>query len=226
MNAQEAIRRIHGQSPQELKIARANIIINNSGSFTNTWKQVAAAWKVILPAYVTKPEVMGKGVTADVSIQRGLPRDSARIAAFISRLNGSAPPLSSEDIMSAFGDKAFLLLMSGNQLVGLAGWQVENLVSRTTELFLDPRIPMAKGLKNLVTEVERASRDLQCEASLLFLPPQLAAHKEIWNEMGYSPHDPLTLGVSAWRAAAKESQPVNTILLIKQLRQDRVLRPI
>ncbi len=41
--------------------------------------------------------------------------------------------------MEAFGDKAFLLLQLDNDLVGIAGWQVENLVARTTDLFLDHR---------------------------------------------------------------------------------------
>jgi dephospho-CoA kinase len=128
--------------------------------------------------------------------------------------------------MAAFGEKAFLLLLADKQLVGLAGWQVENLVARTTELYLDPGITSAQALKTLVTEVERASQDLQCEASLLFLPPPLAGKEEIWKELGYTRRTPQTLGVQAWQDAAVESQPSNTILLIKQLRQDRVLRPI
>jgi len=34
------------------------------------------------------------------------------------------------------------------------------------------------------------------------------------------------LAVQAWQDAAIESMPPNTIMLFKQLRQDRVLRPI
>jgi len=128
--------------------------------------------------------------------------------------------------MAAFGDKAFLLLMAHKQLVGLAGWQVENLVSRTTDMYLDPSITIAPALKALVTEIEHASQDLQCEASLLFLPLQWSTQEDAWKEMGYSRRTPQTLGVQAWQDAALESQPTNTILLFRQLRQDRVLRPI
>ena len=116
--------------------------------------------------------------------------------------------------------------LSNKQLVGLAGWQVENLVSRTTELYLDPVITIAQALKTLVTEVEHASQDLQCEASLLFLPPELATQEDVWKELGYIRRTPQTLGVQAWQDAALESQPSNTILFFKQLRQDRILRPI
>jgi dephospho-CoA kinase len=128
--------------------------------------------------------------------------------------------------MAAFGEKAFLLLLANKQLVGLVGWQVENLVARTTDLLLDPLVPVEKALKILVPEVERASQDLQCEASLFFLPSQLAGHEPVWKELGYTRRTPQTLGIQAWHDAAIESQPPNTVLLFKQLRQDRVLRPI
>jgi dephospho-CoA kinase len=93
-------------------------------------------------------------------------------------------------------------------------------------MYLDPSITIEPALKALVTEIERASQDLQCEASLLFLPLQWSTQEDVWKEMGYSRRTPQTLGVQAWQDAALESQPANTILLFRQLRQDRVLRPI
>jgi dephospho-CoA kinase len=226
MTEQQALQRIHSQTPQELKIAAASIAIQNDGSFENTWNQVVAAWKVISPTTDISPLPTRPTGPGELAVQRGRPRDSVRIAALISRLSGGTRLLSSNDIMAAFSDKAFMLLTSNKELVGLAGWQVENLVSRTTELYLDPVITLDQAFKTLVTEVECASQDLQCEASLLFLPPDLAKQEEIWKELGYIHRTPKTLGVQAWQDAALESQPANTILFFKQLRQDRILRPI
>ena len=226
MSEEEAVQRIQTQPPQEAKMAAANLIIQNAGSFEETWRQVVAAWKVISPITDTSPVILGKIGAGELAVQRGRPPDSANIAALITRLSGGTRPLSPNEVMAAFGEKAFLLLLSDKQLVGLAGWQVENLVARITELYLDPGAPIAQALKTLVTEVERASHDLQCEASLLFLTPPLATQEDIWKEMGYLRRTSQTLGVQAWKDAALESQPPNTILLFKQLRQDRVLRPI
>ena len=226
MSEAEAVQRIHSQPAQEIKTAAANVVIQNTGSFEDTWKQVVAAWKVISPITDTMPVVLHKAAQGELTVQRGRPRDSANIAALITRLSGGTRPQSQEDIMAAFGEKAFLLLMADKQMVGLAGWQVENLVARTTDLYLEPNLAVDKALKALVADLERASQDLQCEASLLFLPPQLAAQETIWKELGYARRTPQTLGVQAWQDAALESQPANTILLFKQLRQDRVLRPI
>ena len=226
MSEQDALQRIHVQPPQEMKTAAAKVVIQNTGSFEDTWKQVVAAWKAISPVTDTRPLVTHKAADGELSVQRGRPRDSANIAALINHLGNGTRPQSPDDIMAAFGEKAFLLLMVGKRLVGLVGWQVENLVARSTDLYIEPGIPVERALAILVTEVERASQDLQCEASLFFMPPQVAGQESVWQGLGYSRRTPQTLGVQAWRDAAIESQLPNTILLFKQLRQDRVLRPI
>jgi len=129
--------------------------------------------------------------------------------------------------MASFGDKAYILLQLQDQLVGIAGWQVENLVARTTELYLEDGIDIQAGLEMLIAEVERASSDLQCEASLIFPTSELASQDLVWKKLGYEVRAPSALGVQAWQDAALESMPQGqSILLFKQLRQDRVLRPI
>ena len=221
----EARQRIHFQSDQQQKLKAATVVIQNTGSYEETWKAVVAEWKKINPQSDTL-QMMVKPVQGEFVIARGRPRDSAAIAELVTRLSGGAHRVSQEDVMAAFGEKAFMLLQMGGKNVGVAGWQVENLVARTTEFFIDPAVQIEKGLKILVDEVERASTDLQCEASLLFLPQDLAAMQAVWKQLGYEPRTPHSLGVQAWADAAIESAPPNTALFFKQLRQDRVLRPI
>ena len=129
-------------------------------------------------------------------------------------------------VMEAFGDKAFLLLQMDNELVGIAGWQVENLVARTTDLFLDPKAEADQALPLMIAEMERASSDLQCEASLIFPPMDLVGFDAVWKQLGYERRSPEMLGVQAWTDAANESMPQGSALFFKQLRTDRVLRPI
>jgi len=81
-------------------------------------------------------------------------------------------------------------------------------------------------LKTLMVEVEKSSRDLQCEASLLFLTDELSAKTSVWKELGYERYTMDSLGVQAWQDAVVESMPANSILYFKQLRKDRILRPI
>ncbi|GAB4505193.1 MAG: hypothetical protein Fur0043_21880 [Anaerolineales bacterium] len=227
MSREEALARIHAQGPQSAKIERANVVIRNTGSYDDLWKQVTAAWKQLFPTSETLPALKKKEAPAgDYSVQRGRPRDSQAIAELVTRLSNGRQKMTAEDAMEAFGDKAFLLLYLNDALVGLAGWQVENLVARTTDLFIEPEHINEKALQTLLTEVERASQDLQCEASLAFPLPALAGLDSAWKNLGYEKRTLDSLGVQAWQDAARESGPPGTILMFKQLRADRVLRPI
>jgi len=227
LNREEAQRRISAQESQEQKVAAANVVIRNIGSYDDLWNKVSAAWKDVAPAGEAGPPTLVKKARAgEFSVSRGKPRDSQAIAALITRLSNGRRKMTAEDIMESFGDKAYMLLQLERKLVGLAGWQVENLVVRTSDLYLEAGIDVAGALETLVTEVEHASADLQCEASLLFPPPGLAAQEAIWTKLGYIRRTPEALGVQAWEDAASESMQGNTTLFFKQLRQDRVLRPI
>jgi len=224
----DAQHRISLQAPQGEKIAAANVVIRNTGSYDDLWKQVTTAWKQVAPATpeITPPTVIKRG-SGNFIVARGKPRDSESIAKLINHLSKGQQKLSSDDVMASFGDKAYILLQLQDQLVGIAGWQVENLVARTTELYLGDGIDLQAGLEMLIAEVERASSDLQCEASLIFPTSELASQDLVWKKLGYEVRAPSALGVQAWQDAALESMPQGqSILLFKQLRQDRVLRPI
>ncbi|WP_299030114.1 dephospho-CoA kinase [uncultured Thermanaerothrix sp.] len=224
----EARQRIAAQPPQEQKMALADVIIRNAGSFEETWKQVVVAWRRLVPVAEAGP-LATEAVSADqmtLEVVRGRPRDAAQIAALINRLRPANPPLTADDIMAAFGEKAFLLLRAGKTLQGVMGWQVENLVARTTDILLEPGLPLKSALVRLIQEMERASKDLQCEASLIFVAPELARQDLIWHELGYTPTLPERLEALAWQEAARESMPPGTVLLFKKLRQERILRPI
>jgi dephospho-CoA kinase len=224
----DAQNRISLQAAQGEKIAAANVVIRNTGSYDDLWKQVAAIWKQISPATteITQPATMNQGA-ADFVVVRGKPRNSESIAKLINHLSKGGKNLSGDDVMASFGDKAYMLLQLQDRLVGIAGWQVENLVARTTELYVENEIDAQTGLEMLIAEVERASGDLQCEASLIFPAAELASLDSVWRKLGYEQRVPTALGVQAWQDAATESMPKgDTIILFKQLRQDRILRPI
>ena len=230
MSQEDAMLRIHQQSAQSEKLAAATVVIKNNGSIEDLWKQVSSAWKRLVPSPEAEPaaRILSKPEAGaeSFSLRRGKPRDSQAIAELITRLSRGRQAMNRDQVMDAFGEKAFLLLQMGRKLVGVAGWQVENLVARTLDLYLDPNVPTEKALSLLLNEVERASSELQCEASLIFPPIDLAGVDAIWKQVGYERRTPDVLGVQAWTDAALESMPKGSALFFKQLRADRVLRPI
>lgn len=237
LSEDEAFQRIEAQSPQSEKIKLASVVIDNSGTFEDAWTQVQAAFsKIAQPAAPTPvattlaPAAPAPAAGADaktVKIRRGNPRDAAAIADFIKQVTNGTRVLSRSDVIAAFGDKAYMLGEYGDQLAALAGWKVENLVARVDEFFVGAGAPLDKLAPPLIEAVETASRELQCEAAMLFVPlpiAQITAQALTGN--GYAPHSGEKLGVAAWKDAVKESMPPNTGLLFKKLREDRVLKPI
>jgi dephospho-CoA kinase len=224
--------RIAAQSPQSEKVAAADIVIKNNGTFEETWQQVKHAWLQTFPKDTqdaSGPIPVAKKTTGslqELTVLRARPRQAEQIATFINRLSEGSRNLSSFDVMAGFGEKAYLLLTVNDDLAGLVGWKVENLVARTDEIYLDDSLKLEDAVSFLITEVEKASKELQCEASLVFVTPEIARQVDVWTMLGYESRDISSLDVSAWQAAAQESQVAGTVMLFKQLRVDRVLKPI
>jgi dephospho-CoA kinase len=226
MSEESARQRIAAQPTQEVKIAAANYVVYNEGSFEDTWRQVNLAWQAILHTQPETPAPAAAAANGELARDRGRPRQAGEIADIINRLSSNILHLTSSDIMAGFGEKAYLLIKQDHRTIGVVGWQVENLVARTDEIYLEPTIPLAKALRLVFEEIEQTSRDLQCEVSLLFLPPSLARYNDTWRSLGYEPRKVESLGARAWQEAARESMHVGNVLMFKQLRKDRVLRPV
>lgn len=226
MSVEAARQRIAAQPPQAEKVKAADIVIDNSRTFEDTWKQVLAAWEKTLPdeqVEIVHPETPAKGALV---VERAGPRQAGEIGTFISEISKGRRSMSEADVMASFGEKAYLLLKIDGGMVGLAGWQVENLVARVSDVYLQPGLALGEAVRVLMDEIEVASRELQSEILLLFLPPHLARHSTVWDALGYNPRTPQDLKVSAWEEAAMESMPVGTVMFFKQLRKDRVLKPV
>ena len=225
LNEEAARQRIAAQPAQQAKIIAADVIIRNDGTFEDTWQQVVEAWRRIFPTTEAQ-EAQAAAIAGTLMVQRAGPRQAAEIADFITRNSGGSVRLQKNDIMEAFGEKAYLLVRLEGELVGVAGWQVENLVARAGDIYLQPDLPIREVLRALTEEIERESRELQCEIALVFLPKDLLHKQDVWRSLGYQPRTVQSLAVRAWQEAAMESLTTDTTMLFKQLRKDRVLRPV
>ncbi|MBN2550733.1 MAG: dephospho-CoA kinase [Anaerolineales bacterium] len=230
MTETAARQRINAQTPQEKRFALAGVVIRNESSFEDTWQQVYTAWQRTFPSAEVETEAEAlqpsRAVAGEWTVYRARPREAGDIAGLITQMSQGKRRATREDIMAAFGEKAFLLLRVDGRVMGLVGWKVENLVARTDDVFIDSNIAMVDALRVLLNELERVSRELQCEISLLFLPPEYHSQEVVLRALGYQRRTVQNLGVSAWEEAAIESMPAGSLMYFKQLRQDRVLRPV
>jgi dephospho-CoA kinase len=227
----EARQRITAQGSQAEKLRAARVKIDNSGSFEDTWLQVQAAFNRIqrapAPFAQASTQPMRPATPQTLHVRRGMPSDATAIAALIREATHGKVALARAEVMAAFGDKAYFLAEAAGKLVGLAGWKVENLVVRVDEVYTVPGVAFDKVAPSLLEAVETASRELQSEAALVFVPSPLAlTASQALAGRGFAPQAPERLGVAAWVEAARESMPAGSAMLFKRLREDRVLRPI
>ncbi len=225
----DAQQRIATQNPQADKVKAADVVIDNGGSFEETWAQVQAAINrlgLAAPVAAVAPTATATANGA-LTVRRARPADAAAIATLIGQATQNGRALKREDVIAAFGDKAFMLGEVGGRPAALAGFKVENLVARVDEMYFLTAAPLSVAARPLLESVEQSARELQCEAALVFATPAQSEQAiAALAPSGYAPATIETLRVDAWREAARESMPAGTTLLFKKLREDRVLRPV
>lgn len=163
----------------------------------------------------------------EILIRRGMPGNAEAIATFISKTTHS--DVGRMDIMLAFGEKSYHIAYGKNdQVIGLIGWTVENLITRVDEVYLAPNIPGAEVIRELISAIEDASRELQSEVSFVVLPQTTTEDMaQAFIRSGYQPLKIAEVRFPAWREAASEMiADGNVQALMKQLRADRVMKPI
>ncbi len=235
----EARKRINLQNPQQAKLDRATVVIQNDGSPEHAWVVVQEAWHKLgeqigrakeaeaeaKTIAVEQPAASGLMEVKEIRILRGAPKNAEEIAGLITELSGK--PVSRMDVMYAFGQKSYLIAQADGRNVGLVGFQVENLITRVDEFLLKREAMLPAVIAGLVEEVEASSKELQSEIGFFFLAPDLPeAALEVFAGLGYMGQTLELIKVPAWREAARESQPAGTVIYAKKLREDRVLKPL
>lgn len=159
-----------------------------------------------------------------VKIRRGMPHTADDIARLLNQ--GTDKALNRMDIITRFGEKSYLLAEVEGRIVGLAGFHVDNLIARMDELVIDEAMPQGPLAKALLEEVEKASKALQSEIGLMFIPTSAPTTLvDVFATTGYQKMDVEAIKNPAWREAAEESQPPGTVVFAKKL-GERVLKPL
>ncbi len=163
-----------------------------------------------------------------VSVKRGMPSNAEGIANFMNA--SAAKNVSRMDIMMAFGQKSYLLAHDQtDRILGVMGWQVENLITRVDEFYITNAAPATPIVDGLVAAVEEASKALQSEVSYIFLTGNVTPEAgQTFLKNGYEATTIEQIKIPAWREAVQEVLTENkgARILSKRLREDRVLKPI
>jgi N-acetylglutamate synthase-like GNAT family acetyltransferase len=129
--------------------------------------------------------------------------------------------------MERFGAKGLWLVCdTNNEIVGLAGWRAENLIARIDDFLVFPFELYTSAGRILLESIENAARELQCEVSMLFVPLRASQRMvDFYESCGYKRAAVEGLP-RVWQESAQEAAESNRYLMLKQLREDLVTRPM
>ncbi len=246
-NVEETWKQVQAAYANSLKRAQGGAQPAPSAPATpaaSTTAQPVAPAQPVARTVSTDPSVPARAVTAPlrpppgfdsmgtsgvrVNVKRGMPSNAEVIAKFIGQTSGKE--VNRMDVMMAFGQKSYLLAQDAtDQVLAVLGWQVENLITRVDEFYLDADAPATAVVDGLVVAIESASKDLQSEVAYIFLPSGTSPDTiQTFVRNGYEMTTVEQIKIPAWREAVQEiiSDHKSAQILSKRLREDRVLKPI
>ena len=164
----------------------------------------------------------------EITIRRAKPSDAGKIAVFVNNAWHRPQQVDEKTVIQRFGTVGFLLAERDDELIGMLGWQVENLVVGLTDFLINPASERIAIGQTLLAEMERFAQELQCEAALMFLPRPTPPHTliEFCETLKYESQTIASL-VPAWQITARErGLEDDDTVMVKKLSDRRVLRPM
>jgi dephospho-CoA kinase len=243
MNRAKALMRIEAQPPQEERVARADAVIDNSGDVVVTWKAVQRHFAAIpreiqtqpspapRPAAPAPPPIppgapVSPSMLENLKLRRAKRGDLTAMSALMAQAtNGNITP-SEIEMMENLFSKGYFVAEVGDQMLGLVGLRTENLIAGIDDFWVRSSDLWPVVGKALLESVEAEANTLSCEVALLFARPEAGpVSMAFFKKMGYNKKSPQDL-LKMWREAAQDYYTEGSVLLVKQLLDRPIMKPI
>ncbi len=243
MSPGQAKQRIKAQSSQQEKAAKADVVIDNSAALAKTWASVKQHYLALVqPQAEAKfvpvepeptPEPAASKVaaptsvdTSNITIRRAKRGDLGAMAELITAGTKGAVSLDVNDMMESLFSRAYIVALAGDHVVGMAGWQTENLIAGLQDFYvLRDDLWVSTGLK-MLDVVHEEINNLSCEVALCFVLKQAGSVPiEFLESQDYQQSSGRSL-IPDWQDAVSEWQPHDSILLYKKTREQRIMVPM
>lgn len=174
---------------------------------------VAAAQKVEKPEH---EQLEG------LNIRRAKPSDIPSILLLIQKATDGAVVMKRTDLLMAFSERSYFIGQLGTEIIVILGWSIDAQVARIDQLFMMPGANLIPVLTAVLREIESSAEAHIGEIVAAFIPEnQLEALHRFFGEEGYFDIE-LEMLPDTWQVAIEESQPPDTHVMIRVLRDDRL----
>lgn len=161
----------------------------------------------------------------DIDVRRANLADAQMIADFVNNSRSGAL-VTRQNVMERFGQVGFMIAVQKDQVVGLLGWQVENLVIRVTDFLTGAVTDRITAGQALIGAMEAEGAELLAEAAVLFLPSNPSESLvRYWERFDYAYQNVQDLH-RAWREAVSEWNTGADGVMVKRLRDSLTNRPM
>jgi N-acetylglutamate synthase-like GNAT family acetyltransferase len=162
----------------------------------------------------------------DIVVRRARPSDVPSILLLIQRATEGAVKIKRGELLMALGDRGYLIGQQGSDISAVVGWHSENLVARIDQIYVYPPESAHVAGPAVLQEIEDTAASLMCEVILAFPANGIPAPvMRLFLDKQFEEVELARLP-DVWQAAVAESQPENTFILMKKLRDTRVLKPV
>lgn len=219
MSIEDAQLRIQSQSTQSEKISRANVVINNHSTFTDTWKQVISAWDKIFTENKTcqKPLIPIDIPDGELTVIDGNPFLIPVMIKYFNQHSDSYGKIFEEDLMSQFTRHFFSLLFQNKKLVNVVACQVKNFCVYFSKFNIDAAIQNIEVFKLIEKQVIDKSINMLCESSMIVIPPEETRLINTFLELGYDTPHINSLERQEWIEIAREIIEPGGTLFFKRI---------
>ncbi|MBN1136415.1 MAG: hypothetical protein JXM73_07505 [Anaerolineae bacterium] len=171
----------------------------------------------------------GDAAGAEIEIRRARRGDVPGIVALVRQATQGKRPVEEAEVLDWLFGKGLVVAVrgaSGGQVVGVAAWQTENLLSVTDLFYVYPARLRAEAGGRLLAAIEAEVNVLMCEANVIVLSPRTSkAVRAFLNKQGYEAKTYQELH-RIWREVLEEFVADQPDLMVKRLREKMIMVPI
>jgi len=163
---------------------------------------------------------------AHLTIRRAKRGDMEAMARIIATGTQGALDPDLSQMMEAIFSRAYIIALAGEHVVGVAGWQTENLIAGLQDFYVIRTDLWPTAGERMLEMIHQEINNLSCEVSIVFILDIAGPEPvEFFKSQGYEQTDIQSLGYM-WEDAAREWQPEDSVILYKKLREQRIMVPM
>jgi N-acetylglutamate synthase-like GNAT family acetyltransferase len=160
-----------------------------------------------------------------VTVRRATRKDLQAIGDIVRKASGGRDAPDDDALFERLLEWAYFVSATSKPM-GVIRWQATNFVACLKDFYVYPPVQRRRLGQPLVGRVEDEAKALSCEVALL-LADKRASWRAIkfYRELGYERAKTEQLN-RAWREAVEEHREADEMLLLKRLRETRIMAPI